>query len=34
MWILLLEKKTGKGLGHWNARIKKEMFANAASLLA
>src|SRR4030095_6894923 len=34
MWIRVLEKKTGKGLGHWNARIKKEKFADARSLEA
>jgi hypothetical protein len=32
MWIRILEKKTGKGLSHWNARIKKEKFADARSL--
>jgi hypothetical protein len=34
MWIRVLEKQTGKGLGHWNARIKKEKFADARSLAA
>jgi Domain of unknown function (DUF5655) len=34
MWVRVLEKKTGKGLGHWNARIKKEKFADARSLEA
>jgi hypothetical protein len=34
MWIRVLEKKTGKGLGHWNARIKKQKFADAPSLEA
>ena len=24
MWIRVLEKKTGKSLSHWKARIKKE----------
>jgi hypothetical protein len=34
MWIRVLEKQTGKGVGHWNARIKKEKFADARSLEA
>ena len=32
MWIRVLEEKTGKSLAHWNARIKKEKFADAHSL--
>ena len=32
MWIRVLENKTGKSLGHWNARIKKEKFADVGSL--
>jgi Domain of unknown function (DUF5655) len=34
MWIRILEKKTGKGLSHWNPRIKKEKFADSRSLEA
>jgi hypothetical protein len=34
MWIRVLEKKTGNGLSHWNARIKKQKFTNARSLKA
>jgi len=34
MWIRVLEKKTGNGLSQWNARIKKEKFADARSLKA
>jgi hypothetical protein len=34
MWIRILEKKTGKGLSHWNARIKKKKFDDARSLEA
>ena len=33
-WIRVLEKQTGKGLNHWNARIRKEEFADARSLEA
>jgi hypothetical protein len=33
-WIAILEKKTGKGLTHWNARIRQEKFADAGSLEA
>ncbi len=32
MCIRVLEKKTGKGLINWNARIKKQKFADASSL--
>jgi Domain of unknown function (DUF5655) len=32
MWIRVLEKKTGKGLTHWNARIKKQKFKDSRSL--
>src|SRR5262245_42541580 len=32
MWIDVLEKQTGKGLDCWNARIKKEKFADARTL--
>jgi hypothetical protein len=31
-WIRILENQTGKNLGHWNARIRKEEFADARSL--
>jgi hypothetical protein len=31
-WIRILKKQTGKGLGHWNARTRKEKFADARSL--
>jgi hypothetical protein len=34
MWIRVLEKKTGKGLNHWNTRIKKHKFTDARSLKA
>jgi hypothetical protein len=34
MWIRILEKKTGNGLSHWNARIKKQKFTDARSLKA
>jgi hypothetical protein len=34
MWMRVLEKKTGKGLNHWNARIKKQKFTDARSLKA
>lgn len=34
MWIRALEKQTGKGLRHWNARIKKETFLDERSLEA
>lgn len=34
MWIRVLEKQTGRGLGYWSARIKKEKFADASSLKA
>jgi Domain of unknown function (DUF5655) len=34
MWIRVLENKTGKGLEHWNAVIKKQMFTDASSLKA
>jgi Domain of unknown function (DUF5655) len=34
MWIRVLEKKTGKDLRHWNARIKKQRFEDAGSLEA
>jgi hypothetical protein len=34
MWIRVLEKQTGKGLSHWNKRIKKEKFSNTRSLEA
>jgi hypothetical protein len=33
-WIHILEKKTGKDLSCWNARIKKGKFADARSLEA
>jgi Domain of unknown function (DUF5655) len=32
MWIRVLEKKTGKGLNHWNARIKKQKFTDDRGL--
>jgi Domain of unknown function (DUF5655) len=32
MWIRVLEKKTGEGLTHWNARIKKQKFKDLRSL--
>ncbi|HJZ93458.1 MAG TPA: DUF5655 domain-containing protein [Gemmataceae bacterium] len=32
MWIRMLEKQTGKGLDHWNARIGKKKFADADRL--
>jgi hypothetical protein len=32
MWIRVLEKKTGEGLTHWNARIKKQKFKDSRSL--
>ena len=32
MWTRVLEEKTGKSLAQWNARIKKEEFADAHSL--
>lgn len=32
MWIRVLEKKTGKSLAHWNARIEKEKLADVGSL--
>jgi hypothetical protein len=34
MWIRVLEKQTGKGLSHWNSRVKKEKFPNARGLEA
>ena len=34
IWIRLLEKQTGKGLEHWNARIKKHKFADTRGLEA
>ena len=34
MWVRVLKTKTGKGLGHWNALIKKQKFADARSLKA
>jgi hypothetical protein len=34
MWIRVLEKQTGKGLDHWNARIRKEKVADERSLKA
>lgn len=32
MWIRVLENKTGKGLNHWNARIKNQKFTDIGSL--
>ena len=34
MWIRVLERKTGERLAQWNARIKKQKFADARSLEA
>ena len=34
MWIRVLEKQTGKGLSYWNARVRKETFADARDLEA
>ena len=32
MWIRVLEKKTGQGLSHWNAIIRKQKFTDEHSL--
>ena len=32
MWIRVLENKTGEGLRHWNARIKKQKFTDVRGL--
>ena len=32
MWIRVLQNKTGKGLNHWNARIKKQKFTDLRGL--
>jgi hypothetical protein len=34
MWIRVLEKQTGKGLNHWNQRVRKENFKDEKSLRA
>jgi hypothetical protein len=34
MWIRVLEKQTGKGLEHWNQRVRKENFKDEKSLRA
>src|SRR5688500_15974452 len=34
MWIRVLEKQTGKGLDHWNQRVRKENFKDEQSLRA
>src|SRR5687768_12446650 len=34
MWIRVLEKQTGKGLEHWNQRVRKENFTDEKSLRA
>jgi hypothetical protein len=34
IWIRVLEKQTGKGLEHWNARVKKQKFADTRRLEA
>src|SRR5262249_45384562 len=34
MWVRVLEKQTGKGLDHWNARIPKEKFADEHELIS
>jgi hypothetical protein len=32
MWIRVLERQTGKGLEHWNQRVRKEKFKDEKSL--
>jgi hypothetical protein len=32
MWIRVLEKQTGKGLDHWNQRVRQEEFKDEQSL--
>jgi hypothetical protein len=34
MWIRVLKKQTGKGLDHWNQRVRKESFKDEKSLRA
>ena len=34
MWIRVLEKQTGKGLEHWNARVRKQKFTDTRRLEA
>jgi hypothetical protein len=34
MWIRVLEKQTGQGLDHWNARVRKENFKDEKALRA
>lgn len=34
VWIRALEKQTGKGLDHWNQRVRKEKFKDEKSLRA
>ena len=32
MWVRVLQKQTGQGLDHWNARVAKKKFADADGL--